>query len=113
MAKKALCLSEQAAEDHERQLHRCTRAVAFLGTPHRGSDLATFAAGLTRILRASNCRVNVDIVKLLQRNSEALGDIEAAFGILLRKSQSDFHLTCFFEEREVMGVGMVRAWPSI
>lgn len=81
--------------------------MAFLGTPHRGSDLATFAGGLTRILKASYARVNVDIVKLLQRNSEVLADIEATFGIWLRKNQSRFKLTCFFEEKEVIGVGLV------
>ncbi|KAM0335078.1 hypothetical protein ACHAQA_000112 [Verticillium albo-atrum] len=107
VAKKALCLSEQAAEQHEKQLHDCVTAVAFLGTPHRGSDLAPFAAGVARILKASNSRVNVDIIRLLQRDSEALADIEAAFGIWLRKNTARFQLTCFFEEREVIGVGMV------
>ncbi|CRJ97941.1 hypothetical protein BN1723_017088, partial [Verticillium longisporum] len=107
VAKKALCLSEQAAEQHQKQLHECVTAVAFLGTPHRGSDLAPFAAGVARILKASNSRVNVDIIRLLQRDSEALADIEAAFGIWLRKNTARFQLTCFFEEREVVGVGMV------
>ncbi|EEY16823.1 het-eN [Verticillium alfalfae VaMs.102] len=41
------------------------------------------------------------------RDSEALADIEAAFGIWLRKNTARFQLTCFFEEREVVGVGMV------
>ena len=77
--------------------------------PSRRSMVAAFAAGVARILKSSNSRVNVDILSLLQRNSEALADIEAAFGTWLRKNNSRFKLTCFFEEKEVMGIGMVSA----
>lgn len=106
VVKKALCISELAAEPHERQLHQTVLGVAFLGTPHRGSDLAPFATGVARILKASGTRTNVDIISLLRRDSEALADIEAAFGTWLRKNLA-FKLTCFFEEKEVAGCGMV------
>ncbi|KAL8348370.1 hypothetical protein RB598_001598 [Gaeumannomyces tritici] len=106
VVKKALCISELAAEPHERQLHQTVLGVAFLGTPHRGSDVAPFASGVARILKASGTRTNVDIISLLRRDSEALADIEAAFGTWLRKNL-EFKLTCFFEEKEVVGCGMV------
>jgi hypothetical protein len=31
------------AEQNQRQILDCTQAIAFLGTPHRGSDLASWA----------------------------------------------------------------------
>ena len=109
MMKKALCLSEHAVEPHEKQLDRCTIAVAFLGTPHRGSGLAPFATGVAQILKAGGKRVNRDILQLLKRDSEVLADVEESFGIWLRKTGGRFKLTCFYEELELPTIGMVRS----
>ena len=107
MTKKALCLSEQAVEPHLKQLDCCTIAVAFLGTPHRGSGLTPFANSVANILKAGGMRVNRNILQLLDRDSEALADVEGSFGIWLRKNSSHFDVTCFFEELELPAVGMV------
>jgi hypothetical protein len=107
--KKALCLSEHAFEPHEKQLDRCTIAVAFLGTPHRGSGLTPFATGVAQILKAGGKRVNRDILQLLNRDSEVLADVEESFGIWLRKTGGRFKLTCFYEELELPTIGMVRS----
>jgi hypothetical protein len=107
VTKKALCLSEQAVEPHLKQLDRCTIAVAFLGTPHRGSGLTPFANGVANILKAGRIRVNTTILQLLDRDSEALADVEGSFGIWLRKNSSRFDVTCFFEELELPTIGMV------
>jgi hypothetical protein len=109
VTKKALCLSEHAFEPHEKQLDRCTIAVAFLGTPHRGSGLAPFATGVAQILKAGGKRVNRDILQLLKRDSEVLADVEESFGIWLRKTCGRFKLTCFYEELELPTIGMVRS----
>jgi hypothetical protein len=107
VTKKALCLSEQAVEPHLKQLDRCTIAVGFLGTPHRGSGLTPFAAAVANILKAGGKRVNNSILQILHRDSEVLADVEGSFGIWLRKNSSRFNLTCFFEELEFPTVGMV------
>ncbi|KAK4213297.1 het-eN, partial [Rhypophila decipiens] len=107
VAKKALCLSEQSAEDHERQLHDRTIAVAFCGTPHRGSGMASFATGVAHILKAARKRVNTDILALLKRDSEALAEIDSTFGMWLMNKGREFTLTCFSEEHELPGTGMV------
>jgi len=107
VAKKALCLSEQSAEEHERQLHMSTIAIAFLGTPHRGSGIASFATGVAHILKAAHKRVNTDILSLLKRDSEVLADIDSAFGIWLRKRGKLMTITCFSEEHELPGTGLV------
>lgn len=107
VTKKVLCLSEQAIYPHLQQIERCTTAVAFLGTPHRGSDLTPFAASVANILKAGGKRVNKEILQLLDRNSEVLADVEESYGVWLRRNSSRFDLTCFFEELELPAVGMV------
>ena len=104
--KKSLCLSESSYEAHLKQLDQCTIAVAFLGTPHRGSELASFAAGITNALRACGMRVNNRILQVLQRDSDILADVEDSFMIWLRKKGDRFNLTCFYEELELPAVGM-------
>jgi hypothetical protein len=66
VAKKALLLSEQECEPRLKQLHESVIAAAFIGTPHRGSDVAKFPTYLANILKASGKRVNKRILKLLQ-----------------------------------------------
>ena len=106
MTKKALCLSENSFESHLKQADACTTAVAFLGTPHRGSGLAPFAKGIANILKTSYKRVNTDIISLLQRKSEVLGEVEDSFGIWLRKKGQGFNMTCFMFQ---LDWGLV--WP--
>lgn len=53
-------------------------------------------------------RVNDDILKVLERDSEVLADIEESFGLWLRKKKDAIDLTCFYEELEFSGIGSVR-----
>ncbi|KAL2126466.1 hypothetical protein VTI74DRAFT_853 [Chaetomium olivicolor] len=107
VAKKALCLSEQAVETHQQYLHNSTVGLAFLGTPHRGSSIASFATGVAQILKAAQKRVNTEILALLRRDSEVLAGIDASFGIWLRKRGDRTQVTCFSEEHELPGLGLV------
>ncbi|KAK3901199.1 hypothetical protein C8A05DRAFT_35131 [Staphylotrichum tortipilum] len=107
VAKKALCLSEQAGETRLQQLHANTTGLAFLGTPHRGAGLAPFATGVARVLKAARKRVNSEILSVLQRDSEALADIDASFATWLRKRGDRVEVTCFSEEHELPGIGLV------
>lgn len=113
VTKKALCLSESSAEAHLNQVDRCTIAVAFLGTPHRGSELAPFAKGIVDILKLVNIRMNGNILEPLKRNSQVLADIEDSFSNWLRKKGSRFDLTCFYEELGLPVTGLVRPNPNV
>ncbi|KAK4160240.1 hypothetical protein QBC43DRAFT_293131 [Cladorrhinum sp. PSN259] len=93
-----------SAEAHERQLHDRTITIAFCGTPHRGSGIASFATSVAHNLKAAHKRVNTDILALLKRDSEVLAEIDAMFSVWLRKKGKKFTLTCFSEEHELPGV---------
>jgi hypothetical protein len=102
--KKALCMSASSVEEHLKQVDQCTKAVAFLGTPHCGSNLALFATSVGNILKAGGKRVNVDILRILEPNSQLLGNAEDSFGVWLR-NKSSFNITCFFKELELLSIG--------
>ena len=107
VTKKALCMSESSCDEHLKQVDRCTIAIAFLGTPHRGSGLAPFAKVVANILKACQKRVNKNILGLLTQDSEVLADVEDSFGIWLRKKDATFNITSFYEELELPGIGQV------
>ena len=91
---------------HLKHLNQDTIAIAFLGTPHRGSSLAPFATGVANILKLVK-RVNKKVLEPLQRDSQVLADIDDAFAHWLRRNGLRFNLTCFYEELELPKIGMV------
>jgi hypothetical protein len=102
-----MSLSENSADEHLRQIERDTMGVAFLGTPHRGSDVAPFAKAIANIVEASGKRINSDILEALKRDSQVLAAVENSFANWVRKNHGRFQLECFYEELELRGVGMV------
>jgi hypothetical protein len=107
---KALCISRDRSEFHLQRLEACTVGIAFLGTPHNGSDLAAWAVLCTKLINKLK-DANVDILRTLESDSEVLRDSQENFGQLLkiRESQrSAIEISCFFEELAVTPVGMVR-----
>lgn len=69
VVKKSLCLSASQNQERLKRIGQCTRAIAFLGTPHRGSDLAAFSKSIAKILKALGKRTNKDILGVLEPNS--------------------------------------------
>lgn len=107
MLKKVLCLSESSYETHLKQVDNCTVAIGFLGTPHRGSGLAEFADALAKVLKIGGKRVNRDILGVLKRKSEILADVEDGFAIWLRRKGASVDISCFHEQLELPGIGLV------
>jgi hypothetical protein len=81
----ALNLSKASPETDIPLIEEHTVGIAFLGTPHHGSDYAawiTFASNMTNWMKRSN----KDIVAVLKPNSEVLATIQKGFqGLLSRK----------------------------
>ena len=107
----ALSISRTSPEPDIALLETHTQGIAFLGTPHHGSDYAawgTLASDLTRWLK----RTNRDIIAVLQPQSEILATIQKGFQRLLSVRQSSNHriaVTCFYEELPVTGISEVSA----
>ncbi|VUC33070.1 unnamed protein product [Clonostachys rosea] len=98
----ALVLSEQqGGQRHLPSIHEQTIGIAFLGTPHQGSDLAPWAKALSRLLRAVK-RTNSDITDVLHHDSEQLSRIQHSFHLMLQRRPEralpTINITYFFEE---------------
>ncbi len=96
------------AEQHERRVLECTKAIAFLGTPHRGSDLAswaTIAGNMVKVVK----RANTDILEVLEPCSEVLENLTQDFHTMLRSREQaqslSIDITCFVEELPVSKAG--------
>jgi len=109
VTEKALCVSRSSAEKHIRQVGHCAIAIAFLGTPHFGADLASWATFGTNIANIVK-RTNKDIVSILRPGSEMLADVQDGFHNILRlrkEEGTEIAVTCFYEELALPGVGEV------
>ncbi|KAL9041630.1 MAG: hypothetical protein Q9214_004041, partial [Letrouitia sp. 1 TL-2023] len=96
------------AERHERRVLECTKAIAFLGTPHRGSDLAswaTIAGNMAKVVKPAN----TDILEVLKPSSEVLENLTQDFHTMLRSREQaqniSIYITCFVEELPVSKAG--------
>ncbi|KAI0187621.1 hypothetical protein EV127DRAFT_344291 [Xylaria flabelliformis] len=107
VAKKALIVSAESAYDRHRALDQHIVGLLFIGTPHRGSDLAGYATTMARVLKLTGKRVNDVIVSVLRPDSEVLADVQESFGMWVVRNQSRCLLACFYEEHELLGVGMI------
>jgi hypothetical protein len=95
-----------SAHENERfaEVLRTTRAIMFMGTPHRGSDIA---ASLTPLIDVVNVALTLsggslfagsmraDLVKVLSRGSSALDDINESFIPRVRQKHI---ISCFETE---------------
>lgn len=87
----------------------CTIAIAFLGTPHFGADLASWAKFGTNIANIVK-RVNKDVVSVLEPGSHMLAKIQNGFHNILRlraETNNGISITCFYEELVVSTIGEV------
>lgn len=100
---------EWATESHLVLLSDSTRGVIFLGTPHKGAELALWAKRLARVVGLVK-QTNPTILDQLQ--TEELDRIQDSFDILLRSrgvsKLSPIEVKCFFEEKPMTGIGHVR-----
>ncbi|KAL8957184.1 MAG: hypothetical protein Q9193_005479 [Seirophora villosa] len=108
---QALLVSRGAAESWMNDLLESTAGIAFLGTPHSGSNLADWAsilAKLSGLVRPTNKA----IVSVLQPGSEMLANLQQEFHTMLDARQTQGRpvprIYCFFEELAYNGaVGLI------
>ena len=115
MLKKALHLSTQDTDDFRIQLHRRTFGILFLGTPHKGSKLASPASALAKGARVFT-RANINLLDALKRNSVLLDEYHHTFLVWLRERKeqgNELMLINYYEMLEYKGAGLVSSIRSL
>ncbi|KAK5703268.1 hypothetical protein LTR97_004217 [Elasticomyces elasticus] len=117
LVQKALNISESSGDNYLSSIYSSTFAIAFLGTPHRGSGLAFWGSLGTKFLKPVK-KTNNALVKVLRERSEMLDNIQRDFHVLIRNRENGpfrmqrnlpyaVKMCCFYEELRLKGVGKV------
>ena len=81
-------------------LANCVRRIAFLGTPHQGSDKARWAETARRLLKVFKT-TNAELSKDLDEKSEKLAKLGVQFPSLLtsraQTPETRIEVVCFYE----------------
>jgi hypothetical protein len=109
VVKKALC-SSSTSKTQLSDILRQTAGVCFLGTPHRGSRIASWGKLALDISKLFLQQPNSDIMRSLKDNSETLQYISQEFSRLL--VSRSFHIYSFREEYPYHGVMIVDDYSS-
>ncbi|PNP81283.1 hypothetical protein FNYG_05315 [Fusarium nygamai] len=109
VCKTALIISRQSPESLLRQISNCTKGIAFLGTPHRGSWAADWAK-IPAWALGQVYSTNRNILDILQINNQYLEFIQTSFLSMLRDLHQrgrPLQVTCFVEELPMPGIGTI------
>ncbi|KAE8443681.1 hypothetical protein EG329_001453 [Mollisiaceae sp. DMI_Dod_QoI] len=106
----ALLSSRTNVEIHLQRILKYTWGILFLGTPHFGSSLAPVARRFATLIKPTT-RTNLQVLKVLSRDSEVLARIQNDFHSLLRSRTREGHqpieIICFYEEVPFSGIGEI------
>lgn len=109
VCKDAILQSRNNPDSHLRAVFESIVAIAFLGTPHGGSDLASWAripAKALGVLKSTN----TDLLSVLQTSSEVLHRVQHDFLSMTRDLAShgrSLKMTCFWEAKPMPLAGTI------
>jgi hypothetical protein len=85
----------------------CTRGIVFLGTPHRGSDTASYGKIVFTLAQVfSGQSANTKLLRALEKDSETLDRISKGF-FETWEAHKQIHVKSFFEEKETRKLGVL------
>lgn len=101
--KQALSNAEDCLQQpHTKSISDCTRRIAFLGTPHQGSNKAQWAESGKNFLSLFSRKTTGGVLKELEQGSDTLVKLGVAFPTWLShragKPKTKVEIVCFFEE---------------
>ena len=97
-----------AQESHDAAgIRKATIAVAFMGTPHRGSQLASYADIALTCIKAAGVRANTGNLQQLKLDSDNLEEIGSQFGSLLQLER--IKVLTFYELKPTRIAGITEA----
>ena len=102
IVKKALILAHERSSDTDyKDILDNTKAIAFLGVPHRGSDSAWWASFAADVVKAASMgtSTNTGLVKELKKNSDTLMVISKQFV----HRTIGLRIYTFYETRKLFG----------
>ncbi|MCJ1379890.1 hypothetical protein MMC17_002993 [Xylographa soralifera] len=105
-----LNLSRTSADLYQKKILECTWGIAFLGTPHLGSDIAAWAEPVAKIIGTFKS-TNSDILEPLNAGSYTLERIEGDFQKMIRarrgEKKRELRIASFYEELPVGKLGLI------
>ncbi|KAI1169532.1 hypothetical protein F4777DRAFT_584825 [Nemania sp. FL0916] len=99
LVKAALNKSWQHDDPHIQCLSRSTRGVVFLGTPHRGSAMASLGSIVTKLAKLGLQDANSKVIRGLSPDNELLEEYSDTFSKLVRRYKIR---VCTFYESKAM-----------
>lgn len=109
VCKDAILQSRHDPGPHLRAISETTVAIAFLGTPHGGSDVASWAKFPAKALGIVKS-TNTNLLSVLQTSSEVLYRIQRDFLSMLRSlavEGQSLRMTCFWESQPMPFAGTI------
>jgi hypothetical protein len=112
VCKEAILLSKDNPEPHLRGIFGCTKGVVFMGTPHKGAWMATWASISASALGLVKS-VNKPLLEVLEMKNEYVETIQSKFMEMLRQRQQNgegtrpLRIACFVEELPFPVVGQI------
>ena len=108
----ALLVCNNPNEEYQRDILSSTCGVAFLGTPHAGSDFQKFASAVADIISLCPLKEpNKNILEVLNSHSEVLANIKDGFLTMVRTRMEShlptIRLHTFVEELPMTALGHV------
>ncbi|KFY20606.1 hypothetical protein V491_03571 [Pseudogymnoascus sp. VKM F-3775] len=110
----ALLICINPSEEAQSDILSSTYGVAFLGTPHAGSDLEKFATAVANVVSLVK-KLNKKLLRVLRSNSEILANIKNEFLTMVRNHQGSLKpikLHAFVEELPVNVIGLRMVEPN-
>jgi hypothetical protein len=93
-------LFQARLESRYEPIRTATLGLVFLGTPHRGSNKATYGKVLANVAQFMSHRPPPRLLAALQTNSDILLRLTTDF----RYQLPDYHIFSFYEQRPMKGL---------
>jgi protein SERAC1 len=108
VCEQSLLVCRAANEPRLKSILQSVIGIVFMGTPHKGSDLAAWGSMVAKYLHRIRS-VNRNIVKTLELKSEVLANVEQDFQqlMLMPEHFGRTRIFCFYEELVVPLVGKI------
>lgn len=109
VCKEVLLIAKDNPEVHLQSVFSSARGIVFLGTPHQGSWMASWANIPARSLGVV-ISTNRSLLNILEESNEFLSSIQQKFLSMIRLLQQNnrqLHVACFYEELPLLAVGLV------